>query len=159
VFPQIVTGIRGWLVTLWSILTTELLLILEGCTYWVWWHWLDLLHAGLEDAITVKSRPVRKQSCLAVFATKDSSLNGTRRVSSVATVVTLVSGFHRHAVLGELSSLSVLPSYDCDSALIIVFIIIIIIVTIYASGLFQLQVLCLVELSLTSVFISCYFWE
>jgi hypothetical protein len=42
---------------------------------------------------------------------------------------------------------------DCDSALIILFIII---VTIYASGLFQLQVLyLLVELSLTSLFISC----
>jgi len=44
---------------------------------------------------------------------------------------------------------------DCDSALIIVFIII---VTIYASDLFQLQVLyLLVELSLTSLFISCNF--
>jgi hypothetical protein len=112
VVPQIVTGIRGWLVTLWSIRTTELLLVLESCTYWVWWHWLDLLRAGLEGAITVKSRPVRTYSYLAVFATKDSSLNGARRVSSVVTVVTLVIGFHRPAVLGELSSLSVLPSYD-----------------------------------------------
>jgi hypothetical protein len=72
----------------------------------------------------------------------------------MVTVVTLVSGFHRPAVLGELNSLSILPSYY-DSALIILFIII---VMIYASGLFQLQVLyLLVELSLTSLFISCNF--
>jgi len=44
---------------------------------------------------------------------------------------------------------------DCDSALILF----IIIVTIYASGLFQLQVLYLAELSLISLFISCNFCE
>jgi len=72
--------------------------------------WLVTRRSGRCDYC--KSRPVRTYSCLAVFATKDSSPNGARRVSSVVTVVTLVSGFHRHAVLGELSSLSVLPSYD-----------------------------------------------
>jgi hypothetical protein len=72
---------------------------------------LDLLHTGL---VGRKMRLLwsHVRSCLTVFAMEHSSVTGTRRGSCVPAVVTLSGRLPSHAVLGELSSLSVLPSYD-----------------------------------------------